>query len=209
MNNQVIKTLNSGGQLSFTSLDGTIVADETQTVTRNNRAKVYRDLWIRIKDSAEERLIKLYPGDEPFRYTIGQEVRLIFVDWEKTGLGKAVDGFVKDQVKKLEGIDGINFQIQAIHNLTTGQQHVRDNRYTKDKFPFSWTISLVLGFGVAILYSLIFGYGGHRNEIAGWVGFWSVIAIRVGLAVAKYMKYSDVGEKTNSAVEELSAHSTS
>ncbi len=209
MTNQVIKTLNSGGQLSFTSLDGTIVADETKTVTRNNREKVYRDIWIRIKDSAEEKLIHLFPGDESFRYTIGQEVRLVFVDWERSGLGKAIDGFVKGQVKKLEGIDGINFQIQAIQNLTTGQQHVRDNLYTKDKFPFSWAISLVLGIGIAILYSMIFGYGGHRNEIAGWVGFWSVIAIRVGLAVAKYMKYSDVGEKTNSAVEELSARSTS
>jgi hypothetical protein len=204
MTNQVIKTLNSGGQLAFASVDATIFADETKTVTRNNRAKTYRDLWIRIKDSAEEKLIHLYPGDESFRYTIGQEVRLIFLDWEKTGLGKAVDEFVKDQAGKLEGIDGVNFQIQAIRNLSTGQTHVRDNLYTKNKFPFSWTISLVLGFGIAILYSLIFGYGGHRNEVAGWVGFWSVIAIRVGLSVAKYIKYSDVSDKTNSAVEELS-----
>lgn len=208
MTNQVIKTLNSGGKLSFTSVDGTIVADETKTVTRNNREKIYRDLWIRIKDSAEEKLIHLYPGDESFRYTIDQEVRLIFVDWEKTGLGKAVDGFVKDQAGKLEGIDGINFQLQAIRNLTTGQTHARDNLYTKNKFPFSWTISLVLGFGIAILYSLIVGYGGHRDEIAGWVGFWSGIVIRVGLAVAKYTKYSDVKTKTNSAVEELSVRST-
>lgn len=63
----------------------------------------------------------------------------------------------------------------------------------------------MLGIGIAILYALTFGYGGHRNEVAGWVGFWSVIAIRVGLAVAKYMKYSDVSEKTDSAVDELSA----
>jgi hypothetical protein len=203
MTNKVTKPLNSGEQLTVTSIDGRIISDEIKTVTRNNRSKEYRDLWIRVKDTGEERLIHLYPGDESFRYTIGQQVRLVYVDWDKSGLEKSLHGFVKKQAENLEGIDGRNFQLQALKNLTTGQVLKRGNLYTREKFPFAWTISAAMGIGFMILYTLLFGSGGHKNEVVGWVGFWSLVIIRVGIAVLKFKKYGDASGKIDSAVAEL------
>lgn len=203
MTNKVTKPLNSGEQLTVTSIDGTILSEEIKTVTRNNRSQVYRDLWIRVKETGEERLINLFPGDESFHYTIGQQVRLVYLDWDKTGFEKSVDGFVKKQAANLEGIDGRNFHLQAFKNLTTGQIFQRDDLYTREKLPFAWTISAALGIGFMILYTLLFGYGGHKNDVVGWVGFWSFVIIRAGIAVLKFQKYGDVSGKIDEAVAEL------
>lgn len=193
MTNQVVKTFENGEKLTFSSADFFISEITDITHTRGNRVKVYRELWLTDLETKKEQKITLGESSDGFECTPGQEIRAIYIDWDR--------GSVEQTVRALGDIaDHKNWQ--AVHNFNTGKTHFYEERFTQVRFPFNfpWIVSAAVAVAVAVFFAASF-----RIDPNFFTVVTPFLLARGGIVLWKDSKYGDIDGFINEAVTELVA----